>query len=1190
MLKLLLLTSVNLLAVDNISSFTASAQNWYLINLAWVTNNVTGQWDGMVVRMRTTGFPTGPTDGTLVDLNTGANLTKAYNTSFANTTHNFTAYSYISSGGLTLYSTGVTASTKTSPRPNTFPIIDTFEDVNIDAFPDWNASDGSRISDIAFVTANQGNYSFHITGNATNYYVGYVSGYVGNTPDDWSQYPYLRLFIYNNGNIGDKLRFEIYDNDNSNWSVDTGAGATGDDRWTKDYTMNWTGSWKEISIPLTANAWTEANSSTGNNTFDLAPPASGFPAVTMLAFSMLSVTQNGSMDINMDTIQLTLNAVPVNAPSLLQVIYPSDGLVGVPERPTTYNVSFLVSDNISYEPVVVDIYFGRDGTALTLLTQNMLATALTVNFNVGTINRQITYNWQVVAKNSNDYSAALTGPIWTFRTQNPGDVELLEDARLDLDPEWYFYDGVSINTTNVSFDGGAGLQITGNAASWYIGGAGITYWQDVSTYSYVAMAIRKIAGPDNRYNLNLTEGDRDVWSYINPVENTGWIEINMPINVFAKVSGSGDGIWKPAGGLGTVPEFKLNLQYDENTGFNSQTGVIVDRIRFMQTGSLSDSQPQIIARGPSGNNVFAPLTSAIHLTFSEAMDKTSVETGLTIYPETQVSMTWFGNTLIITPLYPLEPNTVYTVEVDKAIAKDLNGQALTGTTTMQFNTSGGGSGYGPEVLGWFPRGTGVPLNPTIMAIFSENISANTVTIGNYTVRDSNGNNVLGSISVINNMVIFTPNVPLLANTIYTVSLNSNIKDVDGDSLGSDFTWNFQTGNGLGASPPTVLGHSILGKMTEARPTATTLFSETMNQANVQAGYNITTSPAGTFTWTNGSLLSFKPNVDLLTGYYTITINAGVLDAETPADGMVNNDVWTFGRDLIAPNPVTVIIPSQNGRELVLTVVAPTDNMTPTRGIRFNVYRSSTANFSTSVNIIRLTPSLNFTATSDWTTTLNFFVIKAVDGVGNESVTSQVAFRKDHYFTGVIATDNIFWVSLPFIPGYQTAQDMAQFVNNAAVPGSATKLRRYANNQITTELSYTLGAWTNNYNLAAGEAYGIIIPGTATADFSLVGVHDPNFSFNLPYNALAANINWISIPFNAPYQTANDVAQAINNAGPGIITSIESYSTDQVTRLTWSYFALADVWAGNNFPIEPGKGYSIVVSGNITWKPSVIMPR
>ena len=75
--------------------------------------------------------------------------------------------------------------------------------------------------------------------------------------------------------------------------------------------------------------------------------------------------------------------------------------------------------------------------------------------------------------------------------------------------------------------------------------------------------------------------------------------------------------------------------------------------------------------------------------------------------------------------------------------------------------------------------------------FSEALDPTTVTAANLTVTDPEGNAVAGTLSYLNEVVIFTPAAPLAAGVTYTVNLGAGIKSQQGGALAA-YSWSFTT--------------------------------------------------------------------------------------------------------------------------------------------------------------------------------------------------------------------------------------------------------------------------------------------------------------------------------------------------------------------------------------------------------------
>ncbi len=87
------------------------------------------------------------------------------------------------------------------------------------------------------------------------------------------------------------------------------------------------------------------------------------------------------------------------------------------------------------------------------------------------------------------------------------------------------------------------------------------------------------------------------------------------------------------------------------------------------------------------NNPSIDPAEAITVSFNQPMDKTAVVAGLHLQPAAAVTTNWQGNTLVVTPLHPLAANTAYTVTIDQAAVRSVNGTTATAAVRFSFGTA-----------------------------------------------------------------------------------------------------------------------------------------------------------------------------------------------------------------------------------------------------------------------------------------------------------------------------------------------------------------------------------------------------------------------------------------------------------------------------------------------------------------------
>lgn len=156
-----------------------------------------------------------------------------------------------------------------------------------------------------------------------------------------------------------------------------------------------------------------------------------------------------------------------------------------------------------------------------------------------------------------------------------------------------------------------------------------------------------------------------------------------------------------------------------------------------------------------------------------------------------------------------------------------------------------GTTFGPPVVrstGPFSDATGVPVTSAVTATFSKAVDPATVTAVTFKLARSGGA-AAGAVSYSGTTAIFTPTSDLAYSTVYTATITTAVKDLDGTALEANYTWSFTT--------------------SEAAPLAGNVqFSTTVTDAGVN-----TTDGVANVTWTLSESL---PDVRTYTASGTIS--------------------------------------------------------------------------------------------------------------------------------------------------------------------------------------------------------------------------------------------------------------------------------------------------------------------------------
>jgi hypothetical protein len=103
----------------------------------------------------------------------------------------------------------------------------------------------------------------------------------------------------------------------------------------------------------------------------------------------------------------------------------------------------------------------------------------------------------------------------------------------------------------------------------------------------------------------------------------------------------------------------------------------------------------------------------------------------------------------------------------------------------------------PTVISTIPNSgsSGVAVNTSVTATFSQPIDASTVNANTFTLKDnSSNNNVLGTISISSDdkTVSFKPSANLQSSTLHTATISTGIRDLEGKAMSTTKSWSFTT--------------------------------------------------------------------------------------------------------------------------------------------------------------------------------------------------------------------------------------------------------------------------------------------------------------------------------------------------------------------------------------------------------------
>lgn len=228
---------------------------------------------------------------------------------------------------------------------------------------------------------------------------------------------------------------------------------------------------------------------------------------------------------------------------------------------------------------------------------------------------------------------------------------------------------------------------------------------------------------------------------------------------------------------------------------------------FKDVTLISNVPPTIASTVPLQNDSLYPGNEDVVINFTRQMDRTSVESNLSITPSVSYSVTWTNNDKTLT----IETeNFNFTTQYNITI-----GGSSIGKYGHPFDGDGNGVGgdpftltvltkvpdlIAPTITDVYPavNTTNVEYRPVINVTFDELLKTSTISSRFKVVRNSTQTNAAGILrhyvvderSVLN----FFVTTPLIENETYTIKVQAGIEDVFGNPTPVDYTYEFTTGN------------------------------------------------------------------------------------------------------------------------------------------------------------------------------------------------------------------------------------------------------------------------------------------------------------------------------------------------------------------------------------------------------------
>jgi len=219
----------------------------------------------------------------------------------------------------------------------------------------------------------------------------------------------------------------------------------------------------------------------------------------------------------------------------------------------------------------------------------------------------------------------------------------------------------------------------------------------------------------------------------------------------------------------------------------------------------ASAAPTVLCTAPIIAATGTPINTKILVTFSTAMDKTTINTSTFTLNNGATSVTgtvsYTGVTATFIPSANLAASTRYTATITTG-AKDSSGHALAVNFVWDFTTGVLADTTAPTVIGTSPV-LAVAVDSSISATFSKPMDPSTITTTTFTMAQGS-NPVTGYVTYAGTTASFKPSSNLTATTTYIATITTGVKDLSGNALQYKFVWSFTTATSASACAQTAV--------------------------------------------------------------------------------------------------------------------------------------------------------------------------------------------------------------------------------------------------------------------------------------------------------------------------------------------------------------------------------------------------
>ena len=290
-----------------------------------------------------------------------------------------------------------------------------------------------------------------------------------------------------------------------------------------------------------------------------------------------------------------------------------------------------------------------------------------------------------------------------------------------------------------------------------------------------------------------------------------------------------------------------------------------------QNHPASVAAPTVTSTAPVYSATGSPINTKILVTFSTAMDPSTITTGTFTLKHGTTSdsgtVSYTGVTAIFIPSANLAANTIYTATITTG-AKDSAGHPIAVDFVWSFTTGQLADTTAPTVISTSPV-LAVAVDSSVAATFSKAMDPSTITTSTFTLYQG-ATSIAGTVAYAGITASFKPSSNLAINTTYTATITTGAKDLAGNALKSNFVWQFSTATSTSSCSQTSVALNTAANFAILAGSSVTNTGNTnvTGDVGVSPGTAIVAFPPGTLTGTKhaGDPTAVQAQADLTTAY------------------------------------------------------------------------------------------------------------------------------------------------------------------------------------------------------------------------------------------------------------------------------------------------------------------------------------